>query len=578
MEVRNFVTRLVIVACLSIWLVPAMAAEAVDDVAAESTQPVSPVVPEQKEELDPAKQHILDGVARIKERAEGLRGLDKAYAEASGEARESIMLQRLDRYDLLVSELREFSSLASAYREEGGDIQTLLAAFRDKLLTTGKKLRADIDAYRERFKQNGEDRDTQTSDGLKDHIFDSRLLDMSYSLLSEYVDVVESIGYDAGLSRDYLTQNLPRRLESLAGQLRLNTQRESERKKSLAVKKGDAELEETLRLIGEKQEADTKSLQLTISIAGKYGIEVADYRKLIVQATGELSAEMLDMNVIHDLFREWWLNAKHSIQSNITNIFFKAVVFILILLLFKGLAALARRVILSSVKSAKVNLSVLMQEMLLSMTSRIIMMLGLLVALAQMGVSLGPVLAGMGVVGFVVGFALQDTLGNFAAGVMILMYRPYDVGDFVEASGVFGKVKSMNLVSTTILTIDNQTLIIPNNKIWGDVIKNVTAQKVRRVDMTFGIGYRDDIPHAERVLGDILEKHEKVLSSPEPIVKLHLLGESSVDFVVRPWAKTEDYWDVYWDVTREVKMRFDAEGISIPFPQRDVHLHKTASE
>jgi small conductance mechanosensitive channel len=130
----------------------------------------------------------------------------------------------------------------------------------------------------------------------------------------------------------------------------------------------------------------------------------------------------------------------------------------------------------------------------------------------------------------------------------------------------------MTLVSTTILTLDHRTLVIPNNKIWGDVIQNVTAQKERRIDMIFGISYSDDIPHAERVLKEILEAHEQVLDDPESIVKLHNLGESSVDFVVRPWAKTDDYWDVYWDITREVKIRFDAEGISIPFPQRDVHV------
>jgi small conductance mechanosensitive channel len=135
----------------------------------------------------------------------------------------------------------------------------------------------------------------------------------------------------------------------------------------------------------------------------------------------------------------------------------------------------------------------------------------------------------------------------------------------------------MSLVCTTLLTVDNQTLVVPNSKIWGDVIKNVTAQGVRRVDMVFGISYSDDIPHAEKVLQAILVEHEKVLDNPEPVVKLHTLGESSVDFVVRPWVNTADYWDVYWDITREVKMRFDAEGIAIPFPQRDVHFYMEKS-
>ena len=169
---------------------------------------------------------------------------------------------------------------------------------------------------------------------------------------------------------------------------------------------------------------------------------------------------------------------------------------------------------------------------------------------------------------------LQDTLANFAAGVMILAYRPYDVGDMIEcAAGVFGKVSHMSLVSTTILTIDNQTKIVPNGKIWGDVITNVTAQRERRVDLLFGIAYEDDIAHAEQVMWSVVQEHPKILSDPEPVVKLHELGDSSVNFVVRPWVLRDDYWDVYWDLTREVKLRFDREGISIPFPQRDVHFY-----
>jgi small conductance mechanosensitive channel len=134
----------------------------------------------------------------------------------------------------------------------------------------------------------------------------------------------------------------------------------------------------------------------------------------------------------------------------------------------------------------------------------------------------------------------------------------------------------MTLVTTNISTLDNQMIVVPNNKIWGDVIKNVTAQDMRRVDMVFGIAYNDDITKAEEILNDILRSHDKILDNPEPVVRLHTLGESSVDFVVRPWVKIDDYWDVYWDVTKTVKLRFDDEGISIPFPQRDVHVYNNS--
>jgi small conductance mechanosensitive channel len=255
-------------------------------------------------------------------------------------------------------------------------------------------------------------------------------------------------------------------------------------------------------------------------------------------------------------------------------LFFKVLVFVLILFVFRLLARLTRKVVSRGVSASKLQFSQLLQEMFISVSGNVVLLIGLLVALSQLGFALGPVLTGLGIMGFVVGFALQDTLGNFAAGMMILIYRPFDVGDLVEAASVFGEVSAMNMVSTTVLTIDHQTLVIPNGKIWGDVIKNVTAQKTRRVDMVFGVSYTDDIPRTEEVLTQILQEHPKVLDNPEPVVKLHKLGESSVDFIVRPWCKTEDYWDIYWDVTREVKMRFDREGISIPFPQRDVHFYE----
>ncbi len=203
---------------------------------------------------------------------------------------------------------------------------------------------------------------------------------------------------------------------------------------------------------------------------------------------------------------------------------------------------------------------------------RAVLFLGFLAALSQLGLNMGPMLAAIGAAGLVVGLALQGTLSNFASGILIMIYRPFDVGDVIATSGPTGKVEGMTLVTTTIKTFDNQTVHMPNNTIWGGVITNITANATRRVDMAFGIGYSDDTQRAEQVLLEVLERHPKVLEDPQPLVRLHELGESSVNFIVRPWALTEDYWDVYWDVTRTVKQRFDAEGISIPFPQRDVHL------
>jgi len=170
---------------------------------------------------------------------------------------------------------------------------------------------------------------------------------------------------------------------------------------------------------------------------------------------------------------------------------------------------------------------------------------GLGVILTQLGVQLAPFLAGLGIAGFAVGFALQNTLANLAAGALIIGTRPYDLGDEIESAGVFGTVKRMSLVSTTILTPDNQTLIVPNSSIWGGVIRNRTAEPIRRVDLTFSVAYRDDVDLVERVLAEVVRANEKVLTEPAPVIKLHQLAESSVNFIVRVWTRKERYWDVY---------------------------------
>ena len=250
--------------------------------------------------------------------------------------------------------------------------------------------------------------------------------------------------------------------------------------------------------------------------------------------------------------------------------------FVITLVIFKIIGSIVGGIATRALGAVRAKRSELLKEFLSNVVRKTVFLIGVVVALSMLEVNIGPFLAAMGGVAFVVGFALQSTLGNFAAGVMILMYRPYDVGDFVEVVGAAGKVAKMSLLSTTLHTHDNQIVVIPNGSILGGVITNKTAQTQRRVDMTFGIGYDDDIAKAEAILVDIVSNHPKVLESPAVTIKLHELADSSVNFIVRPWSKTEDYWDVYWDVTRAVKERFDADGISIPFPQTDVHVHQAA--
>jgi len=223
--------------------------------------------------------------------------------------------------------------------------------------------------------------------------------------------------------------------------------------------------------------------------------------------------------------------------------------------------------------ASRLALPALLADFLVKTIRWVVMIIGVIWALAALEVSVAPLLAVVGAAGFIIAFAMQDSLSNFASGLMILFFRPFDMGDVVDAGGVSGKVSSMNLVATTIRTFDNKTMVVPNSKIWSDVITNATGVTERRVDLEFGIGYGDDIEKAEAILAEIVTSHPKVLKDPAPVIKLSALADSSVNFICRPWARPADYWDVYWDITKEVKKRFDSAGIGIPFPQRDVHLY-----
>jgi small conductance mechanosensitive channel len=206
-----------------------------------------------------------------------------------------------------------------------------------------------------------------------------------------------------------------------------------------------------------------------------------------------------------------------------------------------------------------------------------IMVFAVIAALNKFGVQTTSFVAVIGAAGLAVGLALQGSLSNFAAGVLILVFKPFRIDDAIEAGGATGKVADIGIFTTTINTFDNKKVIVPNAAITSGTITNINAYETRRVDLTAGIGYGDDIGKAKQVLTDILANHPKVLQDPAPNVQLLELADSSVNFIVRPWVKTEDYWTVYFDVMRSIKEQFDANGISIPFPQRDVHLHQVSS-
>ena len=327
---------------------------------------------------------------------------------------------------------------------------------------------------------------------------------------------------------------------------------------------------ESVTKLKEQQTALVDRLKVVIEEFKSKGGKIEDYESYITAISG-VEVDVSDAGATWTVVTGWLLSTEGGLR------WAKNIVFFLIIILISWILS---KVVSKAVKKAIENIrsaSELLKDFIVNISRKAIFLVGFIVALSMLEVNIGPLLAAIGAAGFIMGFALQGTLSNFAAGIMILIYRPYDVGDLVDVAGTFGKVDAMTIVSTTLRKPDNQKVVVPNNMIWGDIITNITGTSKRRVDLVFGIGYSDDIAKAQKILEEILASHESILKDPEPVVKVHELADSSVNFVVRPWVETDNYWDVYWDITRAVKERFDAEGVSIPFPQRDVHVHQLST-
>ncbi|MDF2153807.1 mechanosensitive ion channel domain-containing protein [Vibrio sp. CAU 1672] len=498
-----------------------------------------------------------------------IRELSGSLALAHGDEHDALQLQLFQKNE----ELR--GQIASAIRSQSIPRETLieLVATQANYSNHAKKyLEEKVKAL---ISQLNEAKDEEKLDLLNDYRELQQYLDNAYNASWQNLSWMQELGISNSKAEQALSEQVDKRMRLLSASVDYLKQQNNLVSSQLASRPESekAALQLSQMIVKQRLAIATDSLRTFTAIADKMGLETSEYKRQIFEVTGSITQDLLDSKVMLSILSHWSERALDWLAENALQHVFQLLVFALILLIANAFAKLARKVVGKAVGSKNLKLSHLMQDFFISMSGKVVWVIGIMVGLSQIGLNLAPILTGFGIAGVIIGFALQDTLSNFAAGMMLLIYRPFDVGDFVYAGGVDGKVSHMSLVNTTIRTFDNQIIIVPNSKIWGDVIKNVTHERIRRVDMVFGIGYSDDLLKAESVLTDIIVSHPSVLQSPEPVIKVHTLNTSSVDFVVRPWVKTDDYWDVYWDVTKEVKLRFDREGISIPFPQQDVHLH-----
>ena len=248
---------------------------------------------------------------------------------------------------------------------------------------------------------------------------------------------------------------------------------------------------------------------------------------------------------------------------------------IVILILGRIAAGIGRRIVVRILEKSKTDPAV--NSFVGSMTYFLILIFAVLAALAKFGIQTASFVAILGAAGFAIGFALQGSLANFAAGVLILVLRPFKAGDYIDGAGVAGTVKEIQLFTTVLATPDNVKIMVPNGKLFGDTIKNISAFDTRRVDLVIGIGYSSDIQKAYDIMMNLIKEDSRILSDPAPKIAVSELADSSVNFVVRPWVKKGDYWDVKFDLTRKIKEAFDENGIEIPFPQQVVHMLSEAA-
>jgi len=293
---------------------------------------------------------------------------------------------------------------------------------------------------------------------------------------------------------------------------------------------------------------------------------------LYLKALKGIKVNLTDASSLAELVKRWTVSSDGGLKMGI-----KLLIFLGIMLVTWVVAGIVARIVRTAMHHHEGS-SELLDNFVNKITRRIVLAIGLLIGLSTLGVNVSALLALMGGSAFILGFAMQDTLSNFANGIMLLLYRPFDVGDFVEVAGVSGTVRSVSLVSTEITTPDNKVILIPNKQTWGQTITNATRSDTRRVDLVFGISYDDDAAKAADVLLKVVSEHELVLKTPEPNIKLHELADSSVNLICRPWTKTEDYWTVYWDLMKRVKEAFDAEGLNFPYPTRDVFVHQSGDQ
>lgn len=548
---------------LLLTLAPAFGAGATNPgVAPDTVKPVE--APTKAEQLAAEALTLTEHIQTI---ADELENLNNAIEDATGDRREVLILERqkttLEALDELFT-LALNLQLQDALDQDTSALRTVVV---DYLNNTSQALNQFLDReegsmveFRSRSeKLSGVELVEFEQGAAATLVWLKEIIEAKLRTITE----LDKLGVSTDADKEDLIGRLDRIATDLSGHLQLVESNLKAIEISSESNTLSAELKAETHALNIRRESLLSSLNMLVHSMNSLGVDAREYRQLLLE-TGQVTTDLFDPDIVIGLLTKQLKRLAGWISDNAGAFAAKLVVFVLILAVFRVIARIANYLMRRSFESQTVQVSMLMQNMLLGLSSKGIMFLGLLFALGQMGVEITALLTGLGIAGFIVGFALQDSLANFVAGLMILGYRPFDVGDTIEAGGVFGSVSKMSMVSTTILTFDNQTLIVPNNKLWGDVIKNITLQHERRIDLEFHVGLNEDVGKVRHLIHEVLQGVEELLDNPTPSIEFNELTPYSMVIVVRPWVSREVYWPVRWRLLREIKQALDDAGIEIP--------------
>lgn len=584
-KLNNYLLKLILLCVVWIYSAPAWTETSQVETATADSEQVIPeqvikdqAINEQDQELLAETETLVED---LKTKSREAREKFAIVKNSTGEKRSLAGTQVLDIENEIRKSLDTLIENIKTLEGQGVDIASYLQAAKKLTGEQSGSIIAEIKYIKLRMESVGDERDKTEAGEM--FLLEQKLnhaqsiIDQLLKALLENTERMKLMGLDASKDLDYLKKELQEIAPNTSTRIKISTDQINNLKRGIkkAGEKQGLDLVGELNALEERKAGLVASLRSTIKLMKQLELETSEYSLQLIQSAGQIDETLLDKKVVIGLLEQWLDDAKDWLAENGPGFLVTVITVILILFVFKLLAMLSERLVRKAIASSKAKISKLLREFFENMVSKLVMLIGVLVALAHVGVQIGPLLAGLGVVGFIIGFALQDTLSNFASGIMILIYKPYDTGDIIEVAGQKGTVSQMSLVSTTIFSFDNQILIIPNNKIWGDIIKNVTSQENRRVDFEFYVNKDADIDQVEEILNEIIQQHELILAKPEPVVKLHRIEKYSLEFIARPWVKTTDYWQVYWDITRAVKQRFDEEAIPQPVPKQDVLITKS---